>query len=228
MRILIVEDDDMLRDGIAVGLRLAGFSPEPVASIANARAALDMGGFEAMVLDLMLSDGSGLDLLRDLRAGNGDIPVLVLTARDRLDDRVAGLDAGADDYLGKPFELDELAARLRAIMRRGQGRAEDLLRWNGLVLDPARMTARMTDQTGTRMVQLSRHEFVILQALLERPQAIMSKFMMEERLYGWQEGVESNTVEVHIHHLRNKLGRGYIETVRGAGYRLAAPRDGRK
>ncbi|AMY71182.1 response regulator [Allorhizobium pseudoryzae] len=219
MRLLIVEDDDMLRDGLTVGLRLAGFSPDAVSSVADARAALASGSFEAMVLDLMLPDGSGLDLLQEMRAAGSSLPVLVLTARDQACDRVAGLDGGADDYLGKPFELDELAARLRAILRRRQGRAENLVRWNGLVLDPARMLGQMAG----REIDFSNREFTILQALMERPGAILAKSMLEDRLYGWQEEVESNTVEVHIHKLRAKLGAGYIETLRGAGYRLAAP-----
>lgn len=207
----------MLRDGLSVGLRLAGFSPEVVPCRADARAALAAGGFGAMVLDLMLPDGPGLDLLRNLRRAGETLPVLVLTARDRLEDRVNGLDAGADDYLGKPFELAELAARLRAILRRREGRAEALLHWNGLSLDPARMRGRLD---GTE-IRFSQREFTILQALLERPGAILAKSVLEERLYGWQEDVESNTVEVHVHKLRAKLGAGFIETVRGAGYRLA-------
>ncbi len=218
MRILIVEDDDMLRDGVSVGLRLAGFSPDAVACLADARAALASGLFEAMVLDLMLPDGSGCDLLRELRASENLMPVLILTARDQLDDRVAGLDAGADDYLGKPFELEELAARMRAILRRSQGRAEGRLRWNGLSLDPARMRGEIEGIE----VSFSHREFTLLQALLERPGAILSKAWLEDRLYGWQEEVESNTVEVHIHKLRAKLGAKFIETIRGAGYRLAA------
>ncbi|AGT11184.1 response regulator [Paracoccus aminophilus] len=221
MRILIVEDDDMLRDGLAVGLRLAGFSPDAVATLADARLALAAGPFEAMVLDLMLPDGTGSDLLRELRGAGNLLPVLILTARDQLGDRVAGLDAGADDYLGKPFELEELAARLRAILRRGQGRADSHLRWNGLTLDPARMQGEIHGSA----VSFSHREFTLLQALLERPGAVLSKAWLEDRLYGWQEEVESNTVEVHIHKLRAKLGPAFIETIRGAGYRVAAERE---
>lgn len=217
MRVLIVEDDDILRDGLSVGLRLAGFSPDAVDNCADAAAALAVGDFQIMVLDLMLPDGSGLDLLRALRADAVALPVLILTARDQLQDRVAGLDAGADDYLGKPFELDELAARLRALLRRNQGRPQSLLSWNGLVLDPARMRGRRGDKD----LSFSNREFTILHALMERPGAILTKSLLEERLYGWQEEVESNTVEVHIHKLRAKLGTDYITTVRGAGYRLA-------
>lgn len=217
MRVLIVEDDALLSDGLQAGLRLSGFSPEAVSCCDDARHALLSEGFEAMVLDLMLPDGSGLDLLRRLRAEGSSLPVLMLTARDGLDDRVAGLDAGADDYLGKPFELPELSARLRALLRRAQGRSENLLSWNGLTLD----TARMTGLRDGREIAFARREFGILQALMERPGAILGKPQLEERLYGWQEDVESNTVEVHIHHLRAKLGSGFIRTVRGAGYRLA-------
>lgn len=209
----------MLRDGLAVGLRLAGFSPDAVASLADARAALSSGAFEGLVLDLMLPDGSGLDLLKEMRAAGDSSPVLVLTARDQTGDRVTGLDSGADDYLGKPFELAELAARLRAILRRRQGRAEGLMRWNGLCVDPARMRGEMEG----REIEFSNREFTILQALMERPGAILAKSFLEDRLYGWQEEVESNTVEVHIHKLRSKLGASFIETLRGAGYRLAAP-----
>ncbi|MDK3018899.1 response regulator [Pseudodonghicola flavimaris] len=221
MRLLIVEDDDTLRDGLTVGLRLSGFSPEAVETCADARHALTLDRFEALVLDMMLPDGSGLDLLRELRAAGSDLPVLILTARDGLEDRVAGLDTGADDYLGKPFELQELAARLRALLRRAQGRAENLLEWNGLKLDPARMQGRRAG----RDIGFSRREFTILAALMERPGAILGKAALEQRLYGWQDEVESNTVEVHIHNLRAKLGSAFIQTVRGAGYRLAPEED---
>ena len=218
MRVLIVEDDAMLRDGLSVGLRLAGFSTEAVEDCADARQALAAGGFQAAVLDLMLPDGSGLDLLAELRARGDALPVLLLTARDRTADKVAGLDAGADDYLGKPFELDELAARLRALVRRGGGRAEAQMEWNGLRLDPARMRGTRDG----RDIGFSPREFTILLALMERPGAILGKPQLEERIYGWQEEVESNTIEVHVHNLRAKLGAGFIQTVRGAGYRLAA------
>ena len=217
MRLLIVEDDEMLRDGLVVGLRLAGFTADAVANCADANQALDIGGFDGMVLDLMLPDGSGLDVLARLRARGSTLPVLLLTALDRSPDRVTGLDAGADDYLGKPFDLPELAARLRAILRRGEGRAAARMDWNGLSLDPARMEGRIAG----RAVRFSRREFTILHALMERPGTILGKSALEERLYGWQEDVESNTVEVHIHNLRFKLGAAFIETVRGVGYRLA-------
>ena len=218
MRILIVEDDDVLRDGLVVGLSLAGFTSEAVATRAAAEAALDAGGFSGLVLDLMLPDGSGLDVLAWLRARGSTLPVLMLTARDRPQDRVAGLDGGADDYLGKPFDLQELAARLRAILRRGEGRADGRVAWKCLVLD----TPKMEGEIDGKAQVFPPKEFAILRALLERPGAVLGKATLEERLYGWQEGVESNTVEVHVHRLRSKLGADFIETVRGAGYRLAS------
>ena len=217
MRVLIVEDDASLAEGLVVGLRLTGMTPELVTTLADARDALEQGGFAAVVLDIMLPDGDGREFLAGMRAGGDRTPVLLLTALDQVDDRVAGLDRGADDYLGKPFDLDEVGARLRAITRRAEGRAGAMLRWNGLTLDPARMSG----QHDGRAVTFSPREFAILRALIERPGAILSKPALEERLYGWQEGVESNAVEVHVHKLRAKLGAGFIETVRGAGYRLA-------
>ncbi|MFG1346723.1 response regulator transcription factor [Xanthobacter autotrophicus DSM 431] len=216
MRILVVEDDPVLMDGLKVGLALAGATVDGVMRCADARAALAASRFDAVVLDLMLPDGSGLDLLAGLRAGNDATPVLLLTALDETSDRIRGLDAGADDYLGKPFDLDELAARVRAIARRGQGRAGPMLKAGALVLDPATLAATVEG----RPVALSRREFAVLAALMERPGVIRSRGEIEERLYGWQEEVESNTVEVHIHNLRAKVGRDAIETVRGLGYRV--------
>lgn len=221
MRILVVEDDTILLDGLTVGLGMTGFSAEGVETLEDARHALATTAFEGIVLDIMLPDGSGTELLRELRQRGSDLPVLLLTARDQVHDRVAGLDAGADDYLGKPFDLDEVAARLRALMRRRSGRAHAEMRWNGLAVDPAslRGTYRGTE------VSFSRREFAILSALLDRPGTLRSRADLEDRLYGWDGEVESNTVEVHVHRLRAKLGRGFIETVRGVGYRLAAERE---
>ncbi|SFE53429.1 two-component system, OmpR family, response regulator QseB [Sulfitobacter brevis] len=217
MRILIVEDDESLAEGLSVGLRLSGLTPELVGTVADANEALLQGGFSAIVLDIMLPDGSGLQFLDALRRAGDKTPVLLLTALDQVQDRVAGLDIGADDYLGKPFDLDEVAARLRAIVRRAEGRADATLQWNGLALDPARMIGSKQG----RQIEFSPREFTILIALLERPGGILSKASLEERIYGWQDGIESNAVEVHIHKLRAKLGADFIQTVRGAGYRLA-------
>lgn len=216
MRLLIVEDDPVLQDGLTIGLRLFGFSPESVGTVADARAAVADHAFTGVVLDVGLPDGSGLDLLREWRQSGSVLPVLLLTARDQVRDRVAGLDLGADDYLGKPFDLEELAARLRALLRRNEGRATPSISWNGLVAWPGTMTG----EYGGRVVKFSGREFAVLQFLLERPGTIRSKRALEERLYGWNEEVESNTVEVHIHKLRAKLGAEFIETIRGVGYRV--------
>jgi len=218
MRILVVEDDPVLADGLKVGLGLAGSTVDVVFTAADARAALASTRFDAVVLDRMLPDGAGLDILADLRRQGDATPVLLLTALDEATDRVAGLDAGADDYLGKPFDLDELAARLRAIARRCEGRSGPLLEAAGIVLDPA--TSMVT--VAGKAVSLSRREFAVLLALMEWPGVIRSRGELEDRLYGWQEEVESNAVEVHIHNLRAKVGRATIETVRGIGYRLRA------
>lgn len=216
MRILVVEDDAVLMNGLHVGLGLAGFTVDAVSSCADATLALLTSGFDAVVLDLMLPDGSGLDVLADLRARQAKVPVLLLTARDAIADRIAGLDAGADDYLGKPFDLDEVAARLRALIRRTNGHASAHRQWRNLVLDPSSMAVTRDGEP----LRLSRREFSIMHALIEQPGQIHSRSQLEDRLYGWQEDVESNTIEVHIHNLRAKLGQGVIETVRGVGYRL--------
>jgi two-component system response regulator QseB len=217
MRILVVEDDPILMDGLSVGLNLAGFTVDAVATCEDAYSALASQNYDALVLDLMLPDGSGLDILAQLRRNKNDLPVLLLTARDQIADRIAGLDAGADDYVGKPFDLDELAARVRAIARRSNGRASGKIEWGDVVLDPANMTVHR----GDLLLKFTRREFAVLRALMERPNATLSKTAIEETLYGWQEEVESNAVEVHIHHLRAKLGAQFIKTVRGLGYRLA-------
>ncbi|MQB13142.1 response regulator (plasmid) [Neorhizobium sp. DAR64861/K0K2] len=216
MRILVVEDDAVLLDGLREGLKLVGFAVDGVATVSDATEALANDTFDAVVLDRMLPDGAGLDVLKTIRRAGNTTPVLLLTAKDEVGDRIDGLDAGADDYLGKPFDLDEVAARLRAITRRSGGRASSELTVRGLRLDPASMLV----QCGGAEVSLSRREFSILHALMESPQVIHSKQALEQRLYGWQEDVESNTIEVHIHKLRAKLGSAAIETVRGVGYRL--------
>lgn len=219
MRILVIEDDAILLDGLKVGLGLTGFAIDTVATLSDASEALSSDHFDAIVLDRMLPDGSGLDLLRSIRRAGDRTPVLLLTSKDEVTDRIDGLDAGADDYLGKPFDLDELAARLRAIGRRAEGRAKSELTWGGFTLDPASMTVTRSGAT----ISLSRREFAILLTLLENPTAIHSKQALEERLYGWQEEIESNTIEVHVHKLRAKLGASLIVTVRGVGYRMGQP-----
>lgn len=218
MRILLVEDDPVLADGVRAGLALTGLTVDAVTTCADARAALGACRFDAVVLDLMLPDGSGLDVLAELRAREDATPVLLLTALDDTPDRVRGLDGGADDYLGKPFDLEELAARLRALVRRGGGRASPLMRHGPIEINPATLAVSLDGSA----VPVSRREFAVLSILMERPGVIRSKSELEERVYGWQEEVESNTVEVYVHNLRAKLGRDVIETVRGMGYRLRA------
>ncbi|MBJ3775894.1 response regulator [Acuticoccus mangrovi] len=216
MRILIVEDDELLGDGLAVGLGLQGFTVDLAPSAADAEAAIAVGGFSAIVLDVMLPDGDGRAILADLRARGDATPVIMLTAQDTLADRITGLDAGADDHLGKPFELDELAARLRALVRRGRGQAAARIEWRDVAIDPATLSAEVADKP----IRISRREFALLHALMERPGVVLSRQQLEDRLYGFSNGVESNAVEVHIHNLRGKLGGDFIETVRGLGYRL--------
>jgi two-component system response regulator QseB len=216
MRILVVEDDMVLANGLKVGLGLHGATLDVVSNCADGKAALATETFDAVVLDVMLPDGSGLDLLASVRARGDRIPVLLLTALDEVSDRIRGLDSGADDYLGKPFDLDELAARVRAISRRQEGRALPSVSYNGVTLDLARLTAAVDGVD----IGLSRREFAILSALMERPGVVFSKNDLEAKLYGWQEEIESNTVEVHVHKLRAKIGRTRIETLRGIGYRM--------
>ena len=216
MRILVVEDDPLIADALRAGLALGGASVDCVTTCEDALTALATTEFAAVVLDIMLPDGSGVDLLRELRTGGNRTPVLLLTARDEISDRVSGLDAGADDYLGKPFDLEEVGARLRAIMRRHAGRATPCLHHGPVTIDPARSTVSVDGSA----VQLSRREIAVLSALMERPGTVKSRSELEERLYGWQEEIESNAIEVHIHNLRAKLGRDMIETLRGLGYRM--------
>jgi two-component system response regulator QseB len=214
MRILLVEDDSMIGDSVRLGLRRDGLAVDWVPDARQAEAALAIEPYAVLLLDLGLPGKSGLDLLRDLRRAGNTIPVLVLTARDAVADRVQGLDAGADDYLVKPFDLDEVAARIRALSRRNRGRAEPLVEHAGVTLNPA---TRETLFQGRELV-LSAKEFAVLQALLEHPGMALSRTQLEERLYGWGEEVASNAVEVHVHRLRRKLGLDFIRTVRGVGY----------
>lgn len=214
MRILLIEDDDILRDGIAAGLSLEGFEVDSVGCLADARASA--GDHAGIVLDIGLPDGSGLDLLAEWRRSGMDTPVLLLTARNLVTDRVDGLDRGADDYLAKPFDLTELSARLRAIVRRASGRASADIELGALVINEAFRSVLVNGVA----IALSRREFAILHALAERPGVVLSRSQLEDRIYGWQEEVESNAVEVHIHKLRAKLGRDRIDTVRGEGYRI--------
>lgn len=214
MRILLVEDDRLLGDAVQAGLRQAGFAVEWVTDGDEADAAVSAEAFAAVVLDLGLPGRSGLDVLRTMRARADRTPVVVLTARDAVGDRIRGLDAGADDYAVKPFDLGELAARLRALVRRGSGRATPTIELADLVLDPAGRTLTADGAP----VELSAREFALLHALMRNAGQVLSRAQLEEHLYEWGQEVESNTVEVFIHHLRRKIGADRIRTVRGVGY----------
>jgi len=216
VRLLLVEDDAMIGEAIRSGLKRDGFALDWVRDGDAADGVLQTEQFDLLLLDLGLPRKDGLQVLKSLRARGDMLPVLIITARDAVSDRVQGLDAGADDYLVKPFDLDELAARIRALLRRKSGRTVPEIEHLGVTLNPA--THRVT-QHG-REVALSPKEFALLQLLLERPGTILSRAQIEEELYGWGEEVESNAVEVHIHGLRRKLGADFIVNVRGVGYRI--------
>jgi two-component system response regulator QseB len=218
MRILFAEDDAMIGASVRRGLIQDGFSVDWVGDGRAAELALAERVHDALVLDLGLPRRDGLQVLSAMRRGGDDRPVLIITARDAIADRVAGLDAGADDYLVKPFALDELSARLRALLRRHAGRAAPVLSHGDIELDPARREVRRDGVP----VPLSAREFALLEALLSRPGTILSRAQLEEKLYGWKDAVESNAVEVHIHSLRRKLGPELIRNVRGVGW--MAPR----
>ena len=217
MRILLVEDDTLLGEGIRVGLRQDGYAVDWVTRGEAAEQALATDAFDLVVLDIGLPGQDGLSVLQQLRQGGNDTPVIILTARDTVADRIQGLDGGADDYLIKPFDLDELAARARALIRRSKGRTTPLLEFGRLTLDPASHQVIYKDQS----VEMSPREFALLRILMENADRLVSKTRLQETLYGWDQDVESNAVEVHIHHLRKKLDAELIETVRGVGYRLA-------
>lgn len=214
MRLLVVEDDALLGQGIEAGLKQAGFTVDLVVDGRSASLALDAVNYELLLLDLGLPRTNGLVLLKGLRDKGCDVPVLILTARDTVQDRVAGLNAGADDYLVKPFDLAELVARIRALLRRAHGRSATLIQHANLQVDPASL---QVIQDG-RSIQLSARESAILVDLLEHKGTALSRARLEESLYGWNEEVESNAIEVHIHNLRKKLGDQLIKTIRGVGY----------
>jgi len=217
VRILLVEDDTLLGDGIRTGLRQDGYAVDWVTQGEAAEQALATDAFDLVVLDLGLPGRDGLSVLQQLRRGGNDTPVIILTARDTVADRIQGLDGGADDYLIKPFDLDELAARARALIRRSKGRTTPLLEFGRLTLDPTSHQVIYKNQP----VEMSPREFALLRILMENADKLVSKTRLQEALYGWDQDVESNAVEVHIHHLRKKLDANLIQTVRGVGYRLA-------
>ncbi|HSV35131.1 MAG TPA: response regulator transcription factor [Ramlibacter sp.] len=220
MRVLVVEDDEGIAEGLRVNLRRHGWAADVMGRVDLAWAALCAEPFDLVLLDLGLADADGTELLRRLRAAPAGrlpdpaTPVLIMTARDQVASRIEGLDLGADDYVTKPFDVDELAARMRALRRRAAGRARATLEHAGLSIDPA---ARTVSQGG-RPVDLSAREFDLLLVLVEASPRVLSRAQIEAGLYNWESGLDSNAIEVHIHRLRRKLGEGVIRTVRGVGY----------
>lgn len=217
MRLLLVEDDNMIGAAVRKGLQQDGYSVDWLSDGKSAEFAIAAAPYDLVLLDLGLPGRDGLSILANLRKSNNPVPVIIVTARDDISARVEGLDLGADDYLLKPFELLELAARIRAVTRRGIGQVQGLLTHGPLTLDPAIHEVLLHGKS----VELSAREFAVLKALLERPNAVLSRAQLEDRLYGWDEEIASNAIEVHIHHLRKKLGQNSIKTIRGIGYSLA-------
>jgi DNA-binding response OmpR family regulator len=218
MRILLVEDDRLLGDGLQAGLTQAGYAVDWLRDGDAAVAALTTETFAAVVLDLGLPKRDGLSVLQWLRGRHDATPVLILTARDQLEDKVRGLDLGADDYVLKPFDLDEITARLRALVRRAHGRPEPVIMVGEIELNPAARTVTRSGQP----VELTPREFDLLHLLLQNAERVLTRRTLEEQLYSWNDAVESNALEVHIHYLRRKLGNDLIRTVRGVGYMVSA------
>lgn len=216
MRILLVEDDELLGDAVKTGLTQFGYVVDWLKDGESARLAMKSETFEAVILDLGLPKLSGLGFLQSIRHEGNTTPVIILTARDSVEDRVKGLDSGADDYLIKPFDLDELGARMRALVRRSTGRAEAILQYRNLTLDPAAHAVLVDDIN----ISVPRREFALLQKLLENTGHVLSREQLMQSLYGWDEEVDSNALEVHIHNLRKKLNANYIRTIRGVGYMI--------
>jgi two-component system response regulator QseB len=214
MRLLLVEDDELLGDGVCMGLTQYGYVVDWVKDGQSALQAILLESFDTIVLDLELPKKSGLEVLRAARAQNITTPVLILTANDLVEDRVKGLDGGADDYLVKPFDLEELSARIRALQRRTTARAEPIIVFGNISIDPASRQAYLNNE----ILVLSRREFALLQKLLENSGKVISKEQLVQTLYGWGDDIDSNALEVHIHNLRKKLGKEFIRTIRGVGY----------
>lgn len=227
MRVLVVEDDKGIAEGLASHLGRAGHAVDCTPGVAGAWSALASEAYDVVLLDLGLEDGDGTELLRRLRqapAGrlpDAATPVLIMTARDQVASRIEGLDLGADDYLTKPFDPDELAARMRALARRAAGRAQATLRYGTLEIDPAAHTVRRAGEP----VELSAREFSVLMALMEARPRVLSRAQIEAKLYNWDSALESNAIEVHVHRLRRKLGEAIVRTVRGVGYYVPAEPD---
>ena len=216
MRILLIEDDAMIGKSVRQGLSQAGFAVDWVTDGRAAELSLDTGVYDLAILDLGLPKKDGMAVLSTLRGMGNSMPVLIASARDTVRDRISGLEAGADDYVLKPFDLDELVARVRALLRRHAGSGSPFLKFGGLMLDPMRKSVTQNGEG----VDLSAKEFAVLEALMQRPGAVLSREKLEESVYGWGEEVGSNAIVVHLHHLRKKLGSATIKNVRGVGYRV--------
>jgi two-component system, OmpR family, response regulator QseB len=214
MRVLVVEDDRMIAKGLHTALRQDGYTVDGVSDGRSASEALRGSKFDLVLLDLGLPKRDGLEVLRELRRRGDATPVIIVTARDDVRNRIEGLDAGADDYIVKPFDLDEVAARMRSVLRRAAGRGDPCIRHRGITLNPV---SHAVERDG-EAVTLSAHEFAVLEALLQRPGAVLSRAQLEDRLYGWSDPIESNAIEVYVHGLRRKLGSDAIRTLRGVGY----------
>ena len=214
MRLLLVEDDAMIGEAVLQVLRAEHYAVDWVRDGAMADAALKSEHYDLVLLDLGLPQRDGLDVLRALRQRRATVPVLVATARDGVADRIAGLDAGADDYVLKPYDIDELLARIRALLRRSAGRGEPVFEHKGVSLNPATREATLHGQP----VSLSAREWAVLEALIARPGAVLSRAQLEEKLFSWKDDISSNAVEVYVHGVRKKLGNDFIQTVRGLGY----------
>jgi two-component system, OmpR family, response regulator QseB len=216
MRLLLVEDDELLGDGIKVGLGQFNYTVDWLKDGQSALVALKTEHFDLIILDLGLPKLSGMDILEAIRSQGDTTPVIILTARESIEDRILGLDKGADDYLAKPFDLEELSARIRSLMRRSSGRADAMLTYKNVCLDPAAHVVMIDDEP----IQLPRREFDLLHKLLENAGQVLSREILMQSIYGWEVDVDSNALEVHVHNLRKKLNADYIKTIRGVGYMI--------
>lgn len=214
MRLLLVEDDELLGDAVKTGLSQFGYVVDWLKDGISAKNALDIESFELVILDLSLPKMTGLALLKSIRHVGNATPVIILTARESVENRIEGLDAGADDYMVKPFDLNELSARIRALIRRSQGRADTIIQYRNVILDPSAHTVQLNHVE----INISRREFALLQKLLENQGHVLSREQLMQSIYGWDEDLDSNVLEVHIHNLRKKLNADFIRTIRGIGY----------
>ena len=222
MRLLLVEDDELLGDAVKTGLTQFGYIVDWLKNGELARNILKKESFDLIILDLSLPIVSGMTILQTIRQSQNRTPVIILTARESIDDRIKGLDAGADDYITKPFDLNELGARVRALTRRAQGRADSVLQYHNLTIDPAAHSVFIDDQP----INVPRREFALLQKLIESQGQVLSREQLMQSMYSWDEDVDSNALEVHIHNLRKKLNANFIRTIRGVGYLVdKVPRD---